>query len=195
MIVYPHGQWLIIFQKLRGYHSLSSVLLDESPDTQVKHGRSRAVRTGGHEARLGVLVGEKSLIFGAWRIWGLLIALKELEVCNTSWRVLGDLWLAWGFFNLEEETVVCWCISVGKDAATYRILCGENNSTLLPSILKGSCILTTINISPAQQVTIRQRGRWFFRFRNMVHVHSVRVSHSVWTKMDDPNSSRNASRL
>ena len=107
---------------------------------------------------------EKSFIFGAWRIWGLLIALTELEVCITSWRVLGDLWVSWGFFNLEEETVVCWCISVGKDAATYRILCGDNNSTLLPSILKGSCILTTINISPAQQVTIRQRGRWFFRF-------------------------------
>ena len=195
MIVYPHGQWLIIFQKLRGYHSLSSVLLNESPDTQVKHGRSRAVRTGGHEVRLGVLVGEKSLIFGSW-IWGLLIALKELEVCNTSWRVLGDLWLAWGFFNLEEETVVCWCISVGKDAATYRILCGENNSTLLLSILKGSCILTIMNISPAQQVRIRQRGKLFFPFSQHASC-SFPWGYHIGTEQrwTTPNSSRNASRL
>ena len=89
MIVYPHGQWLIIFQKLRGYHSLSSVLLNESPDTQVKHGRSRAVRTGGHEVRLGVLVGEKSFIFGAW-IWRVVDCFERIgslhQFMTSSWR-------------------------------------------------------------------------------------------------------------
>ena len=41
------------------YVDISHCLFDEFPDTEVKHGRSRAVRTGGHEARLGVLVGAK----------------------------------------------------------------------------------------------------------------------------------------
>ncbi len=144
-------------------------------------------RSWGKTRSFGGSKNHSFLVAGGFEgCWLLLENWKSVTIHD---EFFGDLWVSWCFFYFEEEeTIACWCISLEKDAATYPILRGDSNCTLLPSILKRSWILTTVNISPAQQATTSPKAA-LKMICNMEHVHfleGITCLLSDWTKIDDP---------